>query len=142
MADKNVVISGRYKGFEIKKEHGHAYISGVYKDFSKDNVLSYAKVDQRSGSALAGAVIAGTEGAIIASNSKTYLVEIKWKEGDVSLIKVTPDVFEAIVATTYTSKLSSDKIATQEKKSENENQIIMFIIAGIWLLFYFIGSIT
>lgn len=142
MADKNVVLSGQYKGYEIKKENGRAYIAGIYKDFSSDNVLSYTKVDQRSGSALAGAVMAGTEGAIIASNSKTYLVEIKWKQGGVSLIKVTPDIFEAIVATTYTSKASSDNIRQQEKKSESENQIIMLVIAGIWLLFYFIGSIT
>ena len=140
MADTNVVISGRYKGFDIKKENGRAYISGVYVDFSKDNVLSYAKVDQRTGNALAGAVIAGAEGAIIASNAKTYLVEIKWKQGDVSLIKVTPDMFEAIVATTYTSKSSSDTIRTQEQKSEYENQIIMIVIGAIWLLLYFIGS--
>lgn len=93
MADKNnIVLSGKYKGYEIKKENGRAYVSGVYKDFSKDNVLSYEKVDQRSGSGLAGAVIAGTEGAIIASNSKTYLVEIKWKNGGASLIKVVTGI--------------------------------------------------
>lgn len=140
MADKNIVISGQYKGHEIKTNNGRAYISGVYKDFSGNNVLSYTKVDQRSGSALAGAVIAGAEGAIIASNSKTYLVEIKWRGGGVSLINVTPDVFENIVATTYTSKTSSETIKEQEEKSEYENQIIMIVIAAIWFLFYFIGS--
>ena len=140
MAKTNIVISGLYEGREIRKENGRAYITGVYKDFSKDNVLSYTKVDQRSGSALAGAVIAGAEGAIIASNSKTYLVEIKWKQGGVSLIKVTPDIFEAIVATTYTSRTSSETIEKQEKKSEGENFIIMLVIAGIWLLVYLIGS--
>ena len=140
MADKNVVISGQYKGREIKRENGHAYISGVYKDFSKDHVLSYAKVDQRSGSALAGAVIAGAEGAIIASNSKTYLVEVKWKQGGVSLIKVTPDMFEAIVATTYAEKETTENIKKQEKESENFSLIFALVVGFIWFIIYLIGS--
>lgn len=140
MADKNVVISGQYKGHPIKRENGRAYIGDLYVDFSKDNVLSYSKVDQRSGSALAGAVIAGAEGAIIASNAKTYLVEVKWKQGGVSLIKVTPDMFEAIVATTYTEKTSSDTIQKQEKESENFALVFSLIVGFVWLVIYLIGS--
>lgn len=140
MADTNVVISGQYKGQAIRKENGHAYISGIYKDFSKDNVLSYAKVDQRSGSALAGAVIAGAQGAIIASNSKTYLVEVKWKQGGVSLIKVTPDMFEAIVATTYTAKTSTETIQKQEKETDTFAYILMAVVGFIWLIIYLMGS--
>lgn len=140
MADKNVVLSGKYKGQEIKKEKNLAYISGVWKDFSKDNVLSYTNVDQRSGSALTGAVLAGTEGAIIASNSKTYLVEIVWTDGDVSLIKVTPDIFEAIVATTYNSETPPEEVKRIGEESQRSSSVMTFIIASIWILLYLCGN--
>ncbi len=140
MADKNVVLSGKYKGQEIKKEKNLAYISGVWKDFSKDNVLSYTNVDQRSGSALTGAVLAGAEGAIIASNSKTYLVEIVWTDGDVSLIKVTPDIFEAIVATTYNSETPPEEVKRIEEESQRSSSVMTFIIASIWILLYLCGN--
>lgn len=137
----NTVIAGRYKGRKIEVQDGRAYIRDAYVDFSKKNVLSYRKVDQQSGNAIAGALLAGAEGAIIASNSKTYLVEITWVDNEISLLEVTPNVFTAIVSSTYHSE---DKSATFQKKTEKdeaENQLFKFIIGAIWVVVYLIASI-
>ena len=140
MAEKSMVIAGKYSGHEVTYQDGHAYIADVYVDFSKDNVLSYCQVDQRSGNALAGAVIAGEVGAIVAGNAKTYLVEITWKDGGTSLLKVTPHIFERIVATTYSDKKLSSDIQENEEKAKNADTIFSIIIGLIWLVFYLVVS--
>lgn len=138
MAKKNIVIAGKYQGIRIEERMGRAYLSRENVDFSKENVQSIGKIDQRSGSALAGAVVAGVEGAIIAGNSKTYLVEIQWKDGGASLIKVTPKMFEVIVATSYMESMLPEKNQEEEKMSDGEITCSLFFAAVTWLLVYFL----
>lgn len=136
----DVVVSGRFSGFSVMEAGGYAYIEKVYKDLSMDNVLSCRVVSQQSGNALKGALIAGLEGAVIASNSKSTLVEICWKDGGTSLIRASSDMLEKIIATTYMPRRSADKIKSDEKESKIGGIVCAIILAIGWLVLYLIGS--
>ena len=49
-------------------------------------------------------------------------------------------MFEAIVATTYTAKTSTETIQKQEKETDTFAYILMAVVGFIWLIIYFIGS--
>ncbi len=138
---RDKVISGRFRGQYIVDLNGYAYISPINIWFRSDKVQEIKLIDSRGGSALTGAVLAGTEGAIVASNRKVHVIEVVWKTGEKSLINATPMMYEKILATTY--KQSMDDKTLKEKEtaktqSDTNAQIGCAVIIFIfWLIGYF-----
>ena len=122
----NKIISGKYMdiSIEVNTQKTLAYLKVFDKYITKHTVESVnilnssQKVD--GASAIKGAIIAGTVGAIIGSNpTEEILIEITWKDGGTSIAEVNQYVYKAIVAGMYTT-LSEDDLKTVKREYESK----------------------
>lgn len=132
--NRNKVISGKYCGEIIIIQNNYAYLSESKQVFSLDTVSECKKVDNKTGNALTGAVLAGAAGAIVASNSMIYVVEVLWKTGEKSLINVVPQVYEKLLASMYNNSVDLKTILENEIKYNQKDSVRSSFLGGIILI--------
>lgn len=152
----NEIISGKYSGCKIEKdaERNVAFLTPNYTYIAKNNVARIEIINSTNttaGDPLAGAIIGGATGAIIAS-STVYeaLIEITWKDGQTSIAKVNKEIFEALtisIRKVYSEeqfeRLTQRRIEKEKKDKEDDfNTTVWMWIIGIgWIaLVYFLGK--
>lgn len=109
MTSINTVIGGEYSGHEIKMSStsNSAYIAGVDNGayINKLYVASISDVNHDTTTnlvdAAVGAAIFGSGGAALGINQAQSILEIKWKNGRSSLVKVDADIHEAMIVGMY-----------------------------------------
>ena len=153
MADAtlNTVLAGKYEKSKImiSPTNQVAYIERPNMYITKNNVESVSPVNESTastvsvGGAALGTLAFGTGGAALGkSTNSQYLLEIKWKTGDTSLIKVDRKVNEAITVGMY--KTISQEQEQKIKSDDESNRTIATIIAAVivlgYVLYYMINS--
>ena len=147
----NVIVSGRYTGCTIVKSptKNCAYVNGAnganlyinklhvkeVNDINKSSVNSY-------GDAAVGTLLFGAGGAALGTNKNQMLLEIEWVEGDKSLIKVSPEIQEAIIVGMYEEVSSASELFLKEadqKAHTSATTISLLLVGGCTLLYLIAG---
>ncbi|SEI81751.1 hypothetical protein SAMN02910453_1396 [Lachnospiraceae bacterium A10] len=153
MADStlNTVLAGRYEKSRIvvSLTSGVARIAGKDMLITKNNVESVSPVNESTastvsvGGAALGTLAFGTGGAALGKKTGSqYLLEIKWKTGETSLIKVDHKVYEAITVGMYKTITESEeqKIKSDDKSNAETSFWIAVAIGVVYAFFYMLNS--
>ena len=144
----NTIISGKYAGNTIAKSPSKncAYIQGANVYINKLHVKSVNDINRSSvnsyGDAAIGTVLFGTGGAALGTNKNQILLEIEWVEGDKSLIKVSPEIQEAIIVGMYEDVSPASELFLKEadqKAYRSATTIALLLMGGCTLLYLIAG---
>lgn len=146
----NIVISGKYSGRQIAKSPSRncAYIQGENIYINKLHVKSVNDINKSSvnsySDAALGTVLFGTGGAALGANQKQMLLELEWNDGGTSLIKVSPEMHEAIIVGMYETISQEAEASLKEidSKANTFANVMAFIIVGSCTLLYLIAGIA
>lgn len=112
MGKINMVIAGKYSGCDVDLIFDNLYIeTGRYTtlDLDKQNIESYQLVDKNSHKSFTSRIVRGAVGrfffgpwGLIAGvsmpkNEGAYLVSIRYKDGNESLIEISQKYYKALV---------------------------------------------
>lgn len=150
----NIVLAGSFEGGEIKGEiklsssRKCAYvIKGTQtKYINKLNVEKIIAANRSTtnniGDTMVGETLFGHSGVLLGVNQKEIFLEINWKDGNSSLIKVDNAVHEAIIVGMYNDISQIQEILLERKDASTHRfySIIGFIILIIGILTYIIPS--
>lgn len=147
----NIVLAGSFEGGEIKlSSNGKcAYvIKGTQtKYINKLNVEKITEVNRSTtnniGDAMVGETLFGHSGVLLGANQKEILLEIRWKDGNSSLIKIDNTVHQAIIVGMYNDVSQTQEILLEQKDTSTRQlySVIGFIILIIGIFTYVIPSI-
>lgn len=154
MADDtlNTVVAGKYGGHKVAKFGQYACIKfGEERRFITKARALQVKVAGTGtqnvgmagiavGTALGG--VAGTANAL--QGVSVQLLEITWKDGTVSLVRVTKDIAEAITIGMYSdwSPETENRMAEGQKKEEARNNGCLWLIVAAWAVFLIYCSLA
>lgn len=153
------VLSGRYVGFWASK-HGEYLALGnsekidnvhIVTHVTKHECKKYEFLDEKydgpnMAGAVTGALIAGTAGAIIGSagGTKSFHVRVTWNNDEESLISLTYEEYQALIAGMNMYQTKEDWHKQEAKQAESDAnfdlafKIIGFVIvAGYFLAYVF-----
>lgn len=134
--DINIVLSGSFEGCKIEGSSNSKYarIKNTSYYFVKDKVTSISMVNQMRKtsltSAAVGTAVFGTGGAALGNNKQEIILEVNWKHGGKSLIKVNPSMYEKIVSGMFKDVINEnlDELKAKDNKSNENDQILIGIL--------------
>lgn len=145
MAEQSdVVLSGKYEGSYLFVRDGRAYIRGEQVEMSKKTVKEVAILGTKGGPTGAGALYGGVVGAVVASNMKSDILEVTWKDDEKSVISCSQGLAETILASPYKSSLGNSGVEKAYRAEENARKIddaIWGIVVIGWIIYFGIYSI-
>ena len=140
----NVVLAGDLEGGEIKLSSGGkcAYvIKGTKtKYINKLDAEKVTEVNRSTvnnvGDAMIGEALLGNSGILLGANQKEILLEIYWKDGKTSLVKVDNTVHQAMIVGMYKEVTQTQQLLIEQKDTSTRETssiigIIIFVIAVI-----------
>lgn len=147
----NTVLAGYLDGGEVKLSSGgkSAYVikGGQTKYINKLNVEKIRDVNRSTtnniGDAMIGETLFGHSGILLGVNQKEILLEIYWKDGSSSLIKVDNTVHQAIIVGMFNDVTESQQSLLEQKDASTRTMysIIGLIIFVIGIFTYVIPSV-
>ncbi len=140
----NYVMSGKYDGMNIVASNNSKFarISGgifLTKKFIQEIKVVDAFTNTES-KALTGYMLYGTGGSALQKVSNEKILEIHWKDGDTSLIKVNKDIDERLMIG-MREDISEDEykvINDKDLKDDNFATLMTFILIGVCIVWFIV----
>ncbi len=145
MAGYGKILSGRYDGATLFERNGRVYIERPIIELSSNTVAS-ASIEGSTDAKTSKQYrqLFGTEGAVYTSGMKDHMIVITWKNGEKSFASCSDNIASLVLASPYKSAQSADiirKAYEEKKRSDKTDNIVLYVVGGLWLLFYFFSSL-